>query len=78
MAQVILLLMAAASLVDSTQASSLRITHYHNDWTVDSDGTSVHCVMRMVWEKEGVPPIVQSHTLNLLADGIRDSSTCAF
>ena len=37
------------------------------------DGTSVHCVMRMVWEKEGVPAIVQSHTLNLLADGIRET-----
>ena len=34
--QAILLLVAATYLVDNTQASSLRITHYHNDWTVDT------------------------------------------
>ena len=33
----------------------------------------MHCVMRMVWEKEGVPPIVRSLTLDLLADGIRET-----
>ena len=121
MAQAILLLMAAASLVDSTQASSLRITHYHNDWTVDSVSSAMHlclsfgslawstaegrhgpvstsqtcgtdkCALACVrfraltgWHigalrhANGVGErrcacIVQSHTLNLLADGIRET-----